>query len=62
MEIIENTNQPRNFDKSYITTKNVILLFDNYFEFKNKLNEIYDLGEIEGELYYNVESNNFYVV
>lgn len=59
MEIIENTNQPRNFDKSYITTKNVILLFDNFFDYKTKLNEIYSLGEIKGELYYNTELSMF---
>lgn len=64
MEVINNTGQSLDFNKSYIITTNYILLFDLYSDYIIKLNEIFSLpeyGQVSGfQLYFNPETNNFY--
>lgn len=64
MEVIDNIGQSLNFNKSYIITTNYILLFDNYLDYKIRLEEITTLpeyGQIGGySLYYDINNNIFY--
>ena len=64
MEIIENTGQSFDFNRSYIVTSNYILLFDAYVAYKEKLSEIQSLegyGSENKELYFNFETKKFYL-
>lgn len=61
MTIIENTGQSLDFKHSYIVTASSILLFDNYLQYKNAIDEINKIEFLEGqELEYDIQRDEFY--
>ena len=61
MNLIPNTGQLLDFKQSYIVTANWRLLFDNYNDYKNALNEINQIEFSDGQvLAYDDERNEFY--